>query len=84
MAVTPAQISVVRVLLEQLGRVVPTERIVEAYKAVGGSGHPVSVRTVLRRIGIRVAPLGLELVMVRRRGVMLSIHPRAEWRRGQG
>lgn len=83
-AVTPTQIPVVRVLLEQLGRVVHTDRIVDAYKSVGGSDHPGSVRTVLRRISIRVTPLGLELVMVRRRGVMLSIHPQAEWRRRQG
>ena len=83
-ALTPAQIPVVRVLLEQLGRVVHSERIADAYRSGGGSTHPGSLRTVLRRIGLRVAPLGLELVLVRRRGVLLTIHPQSDWRRPQG
>ena len=71
-SVTGAQSPVVRLLLEHLDRVVRFESVIAAYVSAGGSGHPASVRTLLSRLGSRVRPVGLELVTVRRRGVILT------------
>jgi hypothetical protein len=72
-AISDAQLPIVRLLLEHRDRVVRFEAITEAYVAGGGSGHVASVRTVLSRISIRLRRVGLELVSVRRRGVVLSV-----------
>jgi hypothetical protein len=71
-ALTAPQVPVVQVLLENLDRVVRFETVVAAYELAGGSGHPASVRTLLTRLGTRVRAVGLELITVRRRGVLLS------------
>jgi len=73
---TPAQAPVVGLLLEHLERVVRYEAVVATYQRAGGSNHRASVRTLLTRIGARVRPVGLDLVTVRRRGVLLTQHPR--------
>ena len=65
------QVAVMRLLLDNVNRVVRTEAITEACVAAGASGHPASVRTLLTRLGARVRPVGLELVTVRQRGVLL-------------
>lgn len=70
-SITPAQVPVLRLLLENMGRVVRTGTLAEACIAGGTSGLPASVRTLLGRLGTRIAPLGLELVTVRQRGVLL-------------
>jgi two-component system OmpR family response regulator len=72
---TKAQAPVVELLIEHLERVVRYEAVVAAYERAGGSGHAASVRTMLARIGSRVRPVGLELVTVRRRGVLLTQAP---------
>jgi len=74
-SVTGAQAPVLRLLLEHLDRVVRFESVIAAYVAAGGSGHPASVRTLLSRLGSRVRPVGLDLVTVRRRGVILTTSP---------
>lgn len=71
-AVTLGQVPVARLLVDNCDRVVRFELLVEAYVAGGGSDHPGSVRTLLSRLGTRLAPLGLELVTVRRRGMLLK------------
>jgi hypothetical protein len=71
-SITAAQAPVLRVLLEHLNRVVRFDAVVAAYESAGGSGHPASVRTLLSRLGQRVRPVGLDLVTVRRRGVLLT------------
>jgi len=48
------------------------DAVVAAYESGGGSGHPASVRTLLSRLGARVRSVGLDLVTVRRRGVLLT------------
>ena len=73
---TPAQAPVVALLIEHLERVVRYDVVSATYERAGGSGHAASLRTLLTRIGARVRPLGLELVTVRRRGVVLTQHPR--------
>jgi hypothetical protein len=70
-AVSQAQTPVLRLLLDNLDRVVRFELLVDAYARAGGSSHPASVRTVLARIAARVRPIGLELVSIRQRGVLL-------------
>jgi hypothetical protein len=70
-AITDAQLPVVRLLLEHADRVVRLDALVAAYVSGGGSDHPASVRTLMSRLGGRLAPLGLELVTVRRRGMLL-------------
>lgn len=74
-AVSETQLPVLRLLLDNIDRVVPFDAIVEAYRSAGGSSHPASVRTSLVRISARVRPLGVELVSVRRRGMVLRGTP---------
>lgn len=77
-AVSPPQVPVVSLLLEQFERVVRTDEVVEVYEARGGSSNVVAIRTLLGRIADRVAAVGLELVTIRQRGVMLRLAPVAE------
>ena len=74
---TPAQAPVVALLVEHLERVVRYDAVGATYESAGGSSHAASLRTLLTRIGSRVRPVGLELVTVRRRGVLLTQRPRA-------
>jgi hypothetical protein len=67
----------VRVLLDHLDKVVRYDALVTAYEATGASGHPASVRTLVARLSTRLRTVGLELVCVRRRGVLLTAGPRA-------
>ena len=53
-----------------------TTSVGATYERAGGSSHAASLRTLLTRIGARVRPVGLELVTVRRRGVLLTQRPR--------
>ena len=73
---TAAQAPVVSLLIDHLERVVPYESIGATYERAGGSRHAVAIRTLLARIADRVRPVGLELVTVRRRGVLLTQQPR--------
>jgi len=81
-ALTAPQAPVVRLLLDNLDRVVRFETVVAAYEQAGGSGHPASVRTLLARLGARVRSVGLELVTVRRRGVLLCLSVEPHRRQG--
>jgi phosphoglycolate phosphatase-like HAD superfamily hydrolase len=72
-SITGAQAPVLRLLLDHLDRVVRFDAVVATYESAGGSGHPASVRTLLSRLGARVRPVGLDLVTVRRRGVLLTM-----------
>jgi two-component system OmpR family response regulator len=71
-ALTASQAPVLRLLLDNLDRVVRFEAVVASYEEAGGSGHPASVRTLISRLGARARSVGLELVSVRRRGVLLT------------
>ena len=75
--ITPAQTPVVSLLIDHLERVVSYEAVGTAYKRAGGSSHAESLRTLLTRISARVRTVGLELVTVRRRGVLLTQQSRA-------
>jgi hypothetical protein len=73
---TPSQAPVVALLVDHLDRVVGYDVVGAAYERAGGSSHSASLRTLLTRIGARVRPVGLELLTVRRRGVLLTQRPR--------
>lgn len=73
--ITDAQLPVLRLLLADLGRVVTVEAIGAAYGGPTGPGRPASVRTMLARLNARIRPVGLELVTIRRRGVLLQVAP---------
>jgi two-component system, OmpR family, response regulator len=75
-AIPPTQVAVVSLLVAQIERVVTYDALTDAYAASGGSTHFTSVRTMLSRVASRVAEVGLELVTVRRRGVLLTQQPR--------
>lgn len=75
-AIPDGQLSVVELLVERFGRTVSTEQIAAAYTSSGGSGHAASIRSLLTRLGRRVARLGLCLETVRGRGVMLVLAER--------
>ena len=72
---TLSQAPVVELLVEHLERVVRYDAVVATYERAGGSSHAASVRSLLTRIGNRVRPVGLDLVTVRRRGVLLTQRP---------
>lgn len=74
-AISEAQLPVLRLLLANLDRVVRFEAIVQAYESGGGSGHPASVRTGLSRLEGRLRTLGVDVESVRRRGVILRSTP---------
>jgi hypothetical protein len=71
-SLTSTQAPVAGLLLDNLNKVVRFDAIAAAYEAAGGSRHPASVRTLLARLGAKVRPVGLELVTIRRRGVILT------------
>jgi hypothetical protein len=69
---TPAQAPVVKLLVEHLERVVRYDAVSATYESAGGSSHAASLYSLLSRIAARVRPLDLELITVRRRGVLLT------------
>jgi hypothetical protein len=77
-AVPDTQIPVVDLLVRNVDRLVLNDDIRVAYESAGGSGTPSSFRTVVRRIGERLAKVGLRLHVIRRRGVILARNPPAD------
>jgi hypothetical protein len=74
-AVSEAQLPILKLLLDHLDRVVPFDDVVAAYGAEGGSSVPASVRTVVSRLEARIRPLGVDVLSVRRRGIVLRSNP---------
>jgi hypothetical protein len=74
-AISEAQLPILELLLEHLDRVVPFDEVVAAYGAEGGSSVPASVRTVVSRLEQRIRPLGIDILSVRRRGIVLRSNP---------
>jgi hypothetical protein len=67
------QIPVVDLLVRNLGRLVRNSDVRAAYEQAGGSGTATSLRSVVHRLGRRVAEVGLRLHVVRSRGLVLEI-----------
>lgn len=75
-AIPAAQLAMVGLLLERLGRVVTKEELVAAAAASGGSDHADAVKAAMNRLVRRIAPLDLELRSIRGRGYLLQIPDR--------
>lgn len=71
-AVPPAQVGVVTVLLEEYQRVVPLARLRRVYRRGGAEVSYASIGSLAQRLHTRVATVGLRIDSLRRRGVMLS------------
>jgi DNA-binding response OmpR family regulator len=67
-----AQIPLVALLVGNLGRLVTRAEVHRTYTAAGGSGSATSLRSVVHRLGRRVAAVDLRLHVVRGRGVILD------------
>ena len=69
------QLVVVELLVRNLGRLVGNAEVRNAYVQAGGSGTATSLRSLVHRLGRRVAAVGLHLYVVRSRGLVLDISP---------
>lgn len=67
------QLVVVALLVRNLGRLVGTSEVRSAYEQAGGSGSSTSLRSLVHRLGRRVAEVGLHLHVVRSRGLVLDL-----------
>lgn len=72
-AIPDSQLGVIRLLVERLGSLVRTEELVAAYAAAGGSTNRHAFGVLIVRLRSRVAELGLDLRVVRGRGVVLDL-----------
>lgn len=72
-SISDPQIPLVDLLVRNVGRLVSSAEIRATYVAAGGSGSPTSLRSVVHRLGRRVAEVGLCLHVVRGRGVILDV-----------
>jgi hypothetical protein len=66
------QIPLADLLVRNVGTLVASSEIRATYVAAGGSGSATSLRSVVHRLGRRVAAVGLRLHVVRGRGVILD------------
>ena len=71
-AIPDSQLVVVQLLLDRLGSLVRTDELAAAYAAGGGNPNRRAVSMLVVRLRSRLAELGLQLHVVRRRGVVLE------------
>ena len=71
-AVSETQLPVVRLLVERLGSVVRNDEILAAYESGGGTATEAALRPLIFRLRRRVEQIGLEVHVIRRRGVLLQ------------
>jgi DNA-binding winged helix-turn-helix (wHTH) protein len=71
-ALTDAQLPVVQLLVARLGSLVRNDEILAAYRMGGGTATSGALRPLVYRLRQRLAPIGLELHVVRNRGVLLE------------
>ena len=74
-AIPPARVPVVALLLSRRGEVVRPDELVAAVTAGGGSSDATAVRAVLHRLAKAFATVGLQLHSVRGRGSLLEVPP---------
>jgi hypothetical protein len=72
-AVPETQIPVVDLLVDNIGQIVDFDAVRAVYHQAGGSTRATAVRTLIHRVGVRLGRLGLELRVIRQRGVMLVV-----------
>lgn len=71
-SIPDTQLPVVDLLVRNMGRLVRSADIRQAYEQGGGSGSDTSLRSLIYRVGRRVTQVGLRLRVVRSRGVVLD------------
>lgn len=71
-AVSEAQIPVVEYLISNYRRLVTHDDLARVYRDNGGGTSDASRRNFVRRIAARVAQVGLNIHVVRKRGVILT------------
>ena len=74
-AIPPARVPVVALLLSRRGEVVRPAELTEAVVAGGGSSDATAVRAVLHRLAKALATVDLQLHSVRGRGSLLEVPP---------
>jgi hypothetical protein len=74
-AVPDGQLPVIELLVRNYRRLVRNDDLLHAYQRAGGSGTTASLRALVGRVGQRLAGVGLDLQVVRRRGVLLGARP---------
>ena len=74
-AIPETQLPVVDLLVDNYRRLVRNDDLQRAYQRGGGSGTIASLRSLVSRIGQRLRPIGLDLQVIRRRGVLLTDQP---------
>lgn len=75
-AISDAQLPVMRLLLDRFGRVVTIDTLMAAVASVGGTASKTSVFSLVRRLKRKVTELGLRIHTVRGRGFMLTAEGR--------
>jgi hypothetical protein len=74
-AVSDTQLPVVDLLVRNVDTLVRNDDLRAAYQSAGGSASSSSFRTLIGRIAHRITRVGLQLHVIRRRGVMLATTP---------
>jgi hypothetical protein len=72
-SIPDTQLLVVELLVHNFGHLVVTDEVRDAYVRAGGSGTSTSLRSLVHRLGLRVAKVGLRLHVVRSRGLVLDV-----------
>ncbi len=74
-SIPDAQLPVLRLLLEGSGRVVRIEVVTAACAELGYATSDASIRSLLHRLRLRLAPFGVVIERVRGQGVVLRMGP---------
>lgn len=72
-AIPPAQVPLVRLLVDRPRQLVRREELLDAYVEQGGSDNPVAFKAVLGRLVKRFAQVDLDLRSLRGRGYLLDV-----------
>jgi hypothetical protein len=72
-SIPDTQLAVVALLVRNLGRLVGNHEVRRVYEEAGGSGTSTSLRSLVHRLGQRVARVDLTLHVVRSRGLVLDV-----------
>jgi two-component system, OmpR family, response regulator len=70
---SPGQLPVARLLVDELDRVVRREELAAVCEAAGVSAHATALKAAMGRLERRLAPVGLRLRSIRGRGYLLEL-----------
>ncbi|HEX2577004.1 MAG TPA: hypothetical protein VHK88_11695 [Aquihabitans sp.] len=71
--ISDAQLPIVRLLVARFGRLVHATEVATACRDAGYAGTRAALRSLVHRVGVRVADLGLELRAVHGGGLVLDV-----------